>query len=153
MQDDAEIGLVLLGFLIELATDSYVTIILDRGLRPFQDAYGTQTSNGFKGPAPCFSFFFLFPSSCPFSFYEPWLMPRENIIFSQLWAQNSEPFFLFLPSLGSQRIPVVRARSCINGKLGKPLRDETRLAEVFPVGWKESLSRLCKCLCHTEVSK
>ena len=42
MQDDAEIGLVFTWTLIELATDSYVTINFDRGLRPFQDFYGTR---------------------------------------------------------------------------------------------------------------
>lgn len=47
---------------------------------------------------------------------------------SQLWAQNFEPIFffsIFFSSLGSQIIPVFRARSCMNGKLGKPLSQRT----------------------------
>ena len=59
MQDDAEIGLVFTWTSIELATDSYVTINFDRGLRPFQDSYGTKLANGFKGPAR-FTFWIIF---------------------------------------------------------------------------------------------
>lgn len=65
MQDDAEIGLAVHTtwdfFSIELATESDVTIIFYRGLRPFQDAYGTKlaTARRTQRPASSVEFFFF----------------------------------------------------------------------------------------------
>lgn len=95
-----------------------------QGLRPFQDAYGTKLAT-----ARMFQRHLVLRAlgrRRGETRGGNGLMPTKYIVpnnyFSQLWAQDFEPFFLD-STLGSQRIPVVRARSCMSGKLGKGLSD------------------------------